>query len=366
MNPLSGESFNTAAAGNKYGERGSMQALRLLVFLALLLFLPSAGAAQNEIVRINFVGDVMVAGLPGDLIIKGRDPFVAFADIFKSGDVNIGNLETSVASSGKPSSKPYVFRASPAVIPILKRYFHAMSLANNHSGDYGQRALQETFQHLKKGGISYFGAGNNLTEAHTPLVFEQKGLRIALLGYNEFLPRQFEAGAGSPGVAWSSEDEQVISDIKRALKQYGADIVITYMHWGWEDEPLPCERQKTLARKMIDAGATVVIGSHPHILQTVEYYKGRLIVYSLGNFVFDEFDDEAGCTGWLLRLNFDRQGLLSWDTVVSSINPQTGFPGLRLNTKSPCGNRQRSEIGSCVAGNNIHIRSRSMLQPSSR
>ena len=292
----------------------------------------------------------MVAMLPGDLIIKGRDPFAAFADIFKSSDINIGNLETSVASGGKPLNKPYVFRASPAAVPVLKKYFHAMSLANNHSGDYGQSALQETFQNLKKGGLDYFGAGYNLSEAHTPLILERKGLRIALLGYNEFFPRQFEAGASSPGVAWSSEDEQVIADIKRTLRQYGADIVITYMHWGWEGEPLPCERQQILARKMIDAGATIVIGSHPHILQTVEYYKGGLIAYSLGNFVFDEYDDDAGRTGWLLRLNFDRKGLLSWDTIISYINPKTGFPSPRLNMKSPCGNRQSPEIDFCVAG----------------
>lgn len=153
-----------------------------------------------------------------------------------------------------------------------------------------------------------------------------------------------------PGVAWSSEDEQVVADIKRTIKQDNPDIVITYMHWGWEDEPLPCERQKMMARKMIDAGATVVIGSHPHVLQTVEYYNGGLIVYSLGNFVFDEYDDDAGRTGWLLRLNFDRKGLLNWDTIVSYIDPKTGFPYPKLDMKSPCGNRQSYEIASCTAG----------------
>jgi poly-gamma-glutamate synthesis protein (capsule biosynthesis protein) len=350
MNPLWGEFFNITASGNNYSEKGNMQVLGFTFLLMLLFLFPRAGVAGDQIVRISFVGDIMVAGLPGDLIQQGRDPFTAFADILKSSDLNIGNLETSVASGGRPLNKPYVFRASPAVVPVLKRHFHAVSLANNHSGDYGQSALQETFQNLKNGGLDYFGAGNHLTQAHTPLLVERKGLRIALLGYNEFFPRQFEAGASTPGVAWSSEDEQVIADIKRTLKQYGADVVIAYMHWGWEDEPLPCERQKILARKMIDAGATVVIGSHPHILQTVEYYKGALIAYSLGNFVFDGYGDVAGCTGWLLRLNFDRKGLLSWDTVVSSINPETGFPRPGLNMKSPCGNRQRPEIGSCAAG----------------
>ena len=350
MNPIWEDSFSIAAGGNKYFEKGNMKISRLTFILFLFLLVPRAGTAQDQIVRISFVGDVMVAGLPGDLVIKGRDPFTAFADFFKSSDINIGNLETSVASGGKPLNKPYVFRASPTIIPVLRHYFHAMSLANNHSGDYGQIALKETFENLKHGRLDYFGAGYNLNEAHTPFIIERKGFRIALLGYNEFFPRQFEAGASTPGVAWSSEDEQVVADIKRTIRQDNPDIVITYMHWGWEDEPLPCERQKMMARKMIDAGATVVVGSHPHILQTVEYYHGGLILYSLGNFVFDEYDDDAGRTGWLLRLNFDRKGLLNWDTIVSYIDPKTGFPHPKLDIKSPCGNRQSHEIASCMAG----------------
>lgn len=327
-----------------------MKIIRIAFLLIFFLFQSQTGSAQDQIVRIGFVGDIMVDMLPGDLIKKGLDPFAAFAENLKSCDINIGNLETPVASGGTPLDKPYIFRASPAVVPVLKRYFHAVSLANNHSGDFGPSALVETFQNLKNHKLDYFGAGHNLTEAHTPLIIERKGLRFAILGYNEFMPRQFEAGASRPGVAWSSEDEQVIGDIKRAIRQYRADIVIAYMHWGCEDEPLPDERQKAMARKMIDAGAAIVTGSHPHTLQTVEYYKGGLIAYSLGNFVFDDYNDDAGRTGWLLRLNFDRKGLLSWDTIVSYIDPKTGFPNPVLNVKSPCGNRQSAAIGSCAAG----------------
>lgn len=322
-----------------------------IAFLLILILLPSRAAfARDQAVRVCFAGDIMVAQLPGDLMLKGLDPFAAFAESLSACDISMGNLETPVAAGGSPVDKPYAFRASPAVLPVIKRHFHAVSLANNHSGDYGRGALLETFQNLKEHGIGYFGAGRDLTEAHTPLILERKGLRFAFLGYNEFMPRQFEAGAGRPGVAWSSEDEQVIADIKRAIRQYRADIVITYMHWGWEDEPLPCERQRALARRMIDAGAAVVVGSHPHILQTVEYYRGGLIAYSLGNFVFDGYDDAAGRTGWLLRLNFDSRGLLGWDTIVSQIDQKTGFPNPGLNLRSPCGNRQSPGIGSCVAG----------------
>jgi poly-gamma-glutamate synthesis protein (capsule biosynthesis protein) len=100
-----------------------MQILRIACLLICIFIYPRAGFAQDQIVRVSFVGDVMVAMLPGELITKGRDPFTAFADIFKSSDINIGNLETSVASGGKPMNKPYAFRATPAAVSVLKKVF---------------------------------------------------------------------------------------------------------------------------------------------------------------------------------------------------------------------------------------------------
>jgi poly-gamma-glutamate capsule biosynthesis protein CapA/YwtB (metallophosphatase superfamily) len=141
--------------------------------------------------------------------------------------------------------------------------------------------------------------GAILAEAHKPLWIERKGVRIAVLSYNEFKPRSFEAGANWPGIAWS-EDDHVISDI-RAAKAAGADLVIPFMHWGWEKETTPSQRQRQLAHKMIDEGATLVVGGHPHVTQGAETYKGKPIIYSLGNFVFDGFDyaktaNAAGCS----------------------------------------------------------------------
>ena len=130
-------------------------------------------------------------------------------------------------------------------------------------------------------------------------------MRIALLAYNEFFPRSFEADADKPGVAWS-EDEQVRRDIDLARTQYHADLVIPFMHWGLEHEPLASERQRQLARVMIDAGADAVVGGHPHVTQDVEQYRGKPIIYSLGNFVFDGFASADNNTGWLLRLELDR------------------------------------------------------------
>jgi poly-gamma-glutamate synthesis protein (capsule biosynthesis protein) len=207
-------------------------------------------------------------------------------------------------------------------------------VANNHAGDYGRAAFVETLAHLEAAGIRPVGGGRDLTAAHAPLWIERGGLRIAVLAYNEFKPRAFEAGPDWPGVAWS-EDSQVLADI-RAARAAGADLVIPFMHWGWEREPAPGERQRQLARAMIDAGADAVVGGHPHVTQGAEYYRGRLIVYSLGNFVFDGFESPEARRGWLLRLTLDRDGLHAWDTLAARMD-EAGTPHPVPGALTPCG-----------------------------
>jgi poly-gamma-glutamate synthesis protein (capsule biosynthesis protein) len=187
---------------------------------------------------------------------------------------------------------------------------------------------------LEKQHVRYFGGGRNCAQARTPLVLELKGLRIALLGYNEFKPRAFEAGPNWPGTAWSV-DEQVVADIRAARTLQHVDLVIPYLHWGWEYEPAN-DRQKQSARLMIDAGADLVVGGHPHVTQSVEYYQGKLIAYSLGNFAFDGFDEGPARVGWLLRLRLNKQGLAAWDTVVTEMDAE-GTPHVRRDTASPAG-----------------------------
>ena len=291
----------------------------------------------------------MVDGLPGETIAMGQDPFVPFAPLLKDADLTLGNLECPVATTGHAVEKPFAFRAHPRVLPVVKKHFSAVTIANNHTGDYGKAALVEMLGLMKTAGLPFFGGGMNLTEAHTPLILESQGMRIAFLGYVEFKPRLFEAGASLPGVAWSGgEDEQVLHDIRMAREKYKADLVIPFMHWGWELEPQPCERQKVMARKMIDAGADAVIGAHPHVTQGAEYYKGHLIVYSLGNFVFDGFDTDETLTGWVLRMTLDRNGLVEWDTRLAHLD-EKGTPHPMPKTLSPCGKAGSDKIEMCRA-----------------
>ncbi len=308
-----------------------------LLTLGLAFFSVTADAAEpaaNDTVQLVFAGDIMLDELPGEDIQQGKDPFAAFGDIFASADLAIGNLECVVATVGEKVEKPFTFRAHPRVLPVLKKHFGLLSLANNHTGDFGQAAFLEQLDLLQTNKMPYVGGGRDLREARKPFLFESHGLRIAILAYNEFKPRLFEAGPDWPGVAWSV-DEQVVADLKAARTIHHADLVIPLMHWGWEYEDAN-DRQKQLARLMIDNGADVVVGGHPHVTQGVDYYQGKLIVYSLGNFVFNGFKTPESNMGWVLRLTMNRAGLVKWDTVVAQLDSR-GSPLVAKDAVSPKG-----------------------------
>ena len=323
---------------------GRMRAL--LLSSVLLAASPMAHASSGD-ASLIFVGDIMVAETPGELIARGEDPFQPFAALLSSHDVRIGNLECVVATTGTAEEKPYTFRADPRTLPVLKRHFDAVSLANNHSGDFGKAAFAEQLALMDTAGLPYFGGGRDATAAHAPWIVERNGVRIALLGYVEFKPRSFEADASRPGVAWSGEDDDVIEDIIAARRVHRADIVIPFMHWGWEDEPDPSPRLRAFARRMIDAGADMVVGGHPHVTQGAEYYRGKPIIYSLGNFLFNGFDTPATTTGWVLSARVDRTGVVDWRTHVARLDAN-GEPHPDPTASSPCASPDRKTINQCA------------------
>ena len=320
--------------------------------LAALLWLAAgsvvAAAEPTQPVTLVFAGDIVLDDTAGDLIARGVDPFADFAKVFKDADIRLGNLECVVATTGSAGDKNFTFRAHPRVLPVLKRHFDALALANNHSGDFGREAFAEMLGLLAQAKLGHFGGGHDLSEAHTPQIFERHGLRIAVLGYNEFMPRSFEADFNAPGVAWS-EDEQVVADIRRARSFYRADLVIPVMHWGWENELTANPRQRQLARLMIDAGADAVIGGHPHVTQDIELYKGKPVIYSVGNFVMKETDNPRQRQAWVLRLQLTPQGVTGFNTVATAIS-MDGIPSINTETASPCWHRGQSTAGVCQPG----------------
>jgi len=327
--------------------RSAMRALGALLCAAAFAAHAGQPPAQDATVRLVFAGDVMLDDGPGRTIAAGGDPLAAFDAVLRDADYTIGNLECPIATTGQPmAGKAFSFRADPRVLSVLQGRFDALAVSNNHSGDHGRGAFVETLQRVQAAGIAVFGGGEHLQAAHAPLWIERKGLRIAVLGYNEFKPRAFEAGATWPGIAWS-DDREVVADI-RAARRAGADVVIPFMHWGWELEPQPSARQQQLARRMIDAGADAVVGGHPHVTQGTSTYKGRPILWSLGNFVFDGFDQPQARIGWVLRLTVDRRGVRTWDTVEAQMD-DAGTPAPRWGRDTPCGQRGASTVMRCQA-----------------
>jgi poly-gamma-glutamate synthesis protein (capsule biosynthesis protein) len=332
----------------------NVQRLLATLLCALTTMATTPGRAQTTApagqVNLIFVGDLLLDDGPGRTIAAGGDPLAAFADLLSQADYRIGNLECPIADAATGQAldnKIFSFKADPRVTRVLKGRFDALAVSNNHSGDFGTQAFLETLDHVKAAGITTFGGGKNLSVAHAPLWIHRNGLKIAVLGYNEFKPRSFEATASRPGIAWS-EDSQVLSDI-RAARKAGADLIIPFMHWGWERELYPSARQQQLARTMIDAGADVVVGGHPHVTQGAEYYKGKLIVYSLGNFVFDGFELADGKIGWLLRLTLDKKGLVRWDTRMARMD-EAGTPHPDATDRTPCGSAGDQQPRLCRNG----------------
>ena len=257
---------------------------------------PVTPPAQTEAeLHISAVGDIMLGGTAGpELKTLGYDyPFVYMRDYFQGSQVVFGNLEGPLTDRGTPDTdKKYVFRSPPnKVVPALKAAgFTIVSLANNHTMDYGAEGLAQTMDALDAAGIYHVGAGQNLAAARQPALLKIQGHTVAFLAYSVTLPESFYAQENKPGTAFAYE-EQVRADVAQARTQ--ADVVLVSFHWGQEGSTALRDYQPHLAHIAIDAGASAVIGHHPHILQGIERYKHGVILYSLGNFVFGSYSKAA-------------------------------------------------------------------------
>lgn len=207
-------------------------------------------------------------------------------------DLMWANNEFVFSDRGEPlEGKAYTFRGATANVSYLHDLgIDIVGLANNHTFDYGREAFLDTLDTLKNAGIPYVGAGRDFGEASAPMYMTSDGVTFAYVAassaeYEIYTP---EAGEDEPGIMWCYEDEKFLDEIRKAARY--ADFVIALPHWGTEHSTVLEPAQIESAHAYIDAGADVVIGAHPHILQGIEYYEGKPIMYSLGNFWFDDYD----------------------------------------------------------------------------
>ncbi len=281
-----------------------------------------------------FVGDIMLSRAVGRKIEKENDPrfpFVKIAEVLRSADFAFGNLEGPISSRGNNQGSIYSFRADPRVIEGLKfAGFDVLSLANNHILDWGNSALEDTIRILKENGIQAVGAGMDYAEANTPAIFAIRDVRLAILAYTTLYPKSLEAKGEGAGI--SSFDLENAAEKINGLKNSGAaDIVVVSLHWGEEYKTAPSDTQRAIAHALVDAGAEVIVGHHPHVVQEIEMYSpstsSRLssrtswIAYSLGNFVFDQGFSEETMAGLMLKITVRNKGIFSVETIKTRISP---------------------------------------------
>jgi poly-gamma-glutamate synthesis protein (capsule biosynthesis protein) len=243
------------------------------------------GQAGDGRATLSAVGDIRLDGPVGELIRRfgPAHPTSGLGGALHA-DIVLGNLECSVTRRGKKLAKTWNFRAPPENLSALKKAgFTLVTIANNHSFDYGREGFLDTLNHLNRAKLPHIGGGENRAAAERLRVVDQGGLKIGFLGLTSTHPEEAWAGKSRPGVAYS--DFARFPAVIAAAREM-ADVLIVVFHGGTELAAQPNDIQKAFGRAAVEAGADLVIGHHPHVVQPIEIYRGKPILYSLGNFLF--------------------------------------------------------------------------------
>ncbi len=288
------------------------------LFPATVLVDPQVYGYYN---RLIFAGDVMFSRAVRREILGKKDssmPFRKIAPLLQGADLTFVNLESPFSDEGPYHEGGLVFHAAPEMIEGLQLAgVNIASTANNHARDCGPHGVEFTLKWLRQHGIRPIGSAETEQAAHEGVIFARNGVRFGFLGYT------FDQKNGN----WKDIDPRipltdpvvVARDVAELKKR--CDVVIVSMHNGIEYQPKPSEAQITFAHAAIDAGAKLVIGHHPHVVQPSEEYHGGLIFYSLGNFVFDQYQREATQHGEVVQISFLGREIVNSHVMNVKITP---------------------------------------------
>lgn len=265
---------------------------------------------EGEVLKINllFGGEIILARTVAVNIDRmGVDyPFKEISFWVRKADLAFATLESPVLGEGKPCLdlvNCMVFVGREDYLKGVKNAgFDVLSLANNHIGDGGKEGLVRTIEVLESLGIEAIGAGENIKKAYEGTVVEKNKVKVGFLACNEIAPFSYKAGENQAGSAWCSKKliKERLNDLRKK-----ADILVMSYHWGDEYTAKPNKRQREFGQMAIDSGADIVIGDHPHWVQSVEVYKGKVIFYSVGNLVFDQMWSEKTREGIILSIRYN-------------------------------------------------------------
>ena len=303
---------------------------------------------EPELPELRFMamGDIMIGRGVGDRLRKAggyEKAFEKVAAYLNLGDVVFANLETPLTDSnhGLDDTRKIVLKAEPeSVVALTAAGINLISLSNNHILDYYEKGLFDTMELLDQNGIKHAGAGKNIEEARRPAIIEKNGLKIALFAYTSMaeltyagIPYQnYAAGPEKSGLV-QNRYETIKEDILKIRDQ--VDLVAVSLHWGVEDSFKVKPEQTELVHKLIDDGADMILGHHPHQFQGIELYKGKPILYSMGNILFDQNDPE-NMESFIVDMKYKGTELIEFDAIPvriidkSIIEIQTGSNAVSL------------------------------------
>jgi len=292
------------------------------------LDLPSI--SEPDYVKLSFAGDIMLdRGVRNSVNKNFLGDYSALFDklgILKKSDIVFANLEGTASNKGKDIGNLYSFNMDPSVIPALKGGgIDIVSVANNHVGDWGREAYFDTLSRLQENEILYTGGAGTVSDAETPVIIEKYGMKIGYLGFSDVGPNWMAAnkkvtddGVTEEGGILLANNPRFDEIVKNASEK--VDYLVVSFHWGDEYKTIHNDRQEYLAHKAVDAGAKIVVGHHPHVIQDTEVYKNSFIAYSLGNFIFDQKFSTATMQGQLLELKIYRDGGIKVKKNVIKLN----------------------------------------------
>ncbi len=284
--------------------------------------LPKKETSGKGSVSLIFVGDIQMDRGVRTQVEKNfggnYNSFLSTVPLIKSSDIAFGNLEGPISDKGSNHGSAYSFRMDPQVAPALAGAgFDVLNIANNHAGDWGKEAFVDTLERLTRAGIAYTGGGMTRSEAEKPTIITREDTRIGFLGFSDVGPSWLTVGSSTPGILLASDPRRdtIISEAKRQV-----DMLVVSFHFGDEYQRNPSERQRTLARKAIEAGADIVTGHHPHVVEGTELYNGGLIAYSLGNFIFDQAFSPETMEGLALSVRLTDGSITTIEKYLVTLN----------------------------------------------
>ncbi len=279
-------------------------------------------------VVISIAGDILLSrGVADAIEQKGASyPYEGVSQLFRQDDITIANLECplTIAGDGAMKEKRFVFKADPMSADTLKSSgFDVLMLANNHTMDYMSEGLSDTMKALGSAGLLYAGAGQSRDEIK-PCFIEKNGLCIGILAYSALPPEGFMYDGGSATIAYARAG--FLDDMRGAVASAAAqcDFLLVYFHWGTEYRHDVGEAQIETAHAAVDSGASAVIGTHPHVLQGRETYKGAPIYYSIGNFVFDKQIPDGTDEAIIVQFTVGKDGIIGTNelpVVIEACQP---------------------------------------------